>query len=183
MGKCWGVIGWLFGFACCNGDGRQSAEPPRKYSKYNQCANRTYRSYLSVACVQIERVVPQGMQCVTPSIDACLVIPQKTNPRAVKPPAKYSTSSPFCVPPAGKMGGKKIAEARRNCHPPMRLDHRHTHTAVNIPLPVVSVVALRLYRTRGAAEATCKKKPTSQIAESAIQKRRCLWFRASGRHL
>ena len=133
MGNSWSVIGWQFGFACRNGDGRLSAEPSRKYSKYNQCANRTYgthRSFLSVACVQIERIVPQGMQCVTPSIDACLI--------------RYKTTAKvqYLTPPSRATGrkdggmGEEIAEVRRYCHPPMRLDHRHTHTAVNIPLPV-----------------------------------------------
>ena len=107
-GKYWGVIGWQFGFACRNGDGRLSAELPRKHSKYNQCANRTYRSYrsyLPAACVQIERIMPQGMQCVPPSIDACLVIPQKTSPQAKQPPHAYRCK----YPAPGRTGCRSVS--------------------------------------------------------------------------
>ena len=127
-------------------------------------------SYLSVACVQIERIVPQGMQCVTPSIDACLVIPQKTNQRAVKQTVKYSTSVPTCIPPAGKRGsggehcggttqlsspnaasrGEVFCKSfRRKAGRFAKILRRTFTTATRIPpknltLPVASVVALRL---------------------------------------
>ena len=56
MGNRWGVMGWQFGFACRNGDGRQSAEPPKKLLD-DHCGTQAEMVDASLGIMGILRIV------------------------------------------------------------------------------------------------------------------------------
>ena len=191
-GKCWGVIGWQFGFACRNGDGRRSAEPPNRSdlsdmsdlsdllasaersedgADKNICCpqrlaypSQTPTRYKTTVQVQYRHTAPRatGRKDGGMGEENCGGTTQLSSPNAA------SRGKVFCKSFRRKAG--RFAKILRRI-----FDHRHTHTAVKSDAPG------RTGRGGlGAAEAPKINSHEHKTVASVVALRLCRTSRAQG---